>query len=138
MKRWYFGLVPLVLAATVLALGWSGGDPDRPSDRQTIGIHFSRFEPVAVTVRAGEPVTFELRNEDPIEHEWIVGTADVHDRHRSGSEPYHDEVPTEVTVPAFETRTTVITFDEPGEYAFICHLPGHEAYGMRGVVRVVE
>ena len=28
--------------------------------------------------------------------------------------------------------------DQPGEYAFICHLPGHEAYGMRGVVRVVE
>jgi uncharacterized cupredoxin-like copper-binding protein len=47
-------------------------------------------------------------------------------------------VPAEVTVPAFETRTTVITFDKPGEYAFICHLPGHEAYGMRGVVRVVE
>ncbi len=30
----------------------------------------------------------------------------------------------------------VVTFDQPGEYAFICHLPGHEAYGMIGVVEV--
>jgi len=62
----------------------------------------------------------------------------VHKRHRLGTEPYHDEVPTEVTIPAFQTRKTVVTFDEPGEYAFVCHLPGHEAYGMRGVVQVVE
>ena len=84
------------------------------------------------------PVTFELRNDDPIAHEWIVGDEDVHKRHRLGTEPYHDAVPTEVTIPAFETRTTVVTFDKPGEYAFVCHLPGHEAYGMRGTVRVVE
>lgn len=58
--------------------------------------------------------------------------------HRLGTEPYHNEVPTEVTLRPFETKTTVVTFDEPGEYAFICHLPGHEAYGMRGIVRVVE
>jgi len=138
MTRWSFGLVPLVLMATGLVLGWSGGNPDRPSDRHTIEIHFSRFEPGLVTVRAGQPVSFELQNGDPIEHEWIVGDELTHRGHRLGTEPYHDEVPTEVTVPAFETRTTVITFDEPGEYAFICHLPGHEAYGMRGVVRVVE
>jgi uncharacterized cupredoxin-like copper-binding protein len=31
-----------------------------------------------------------------------------------------------------------VTFAEPGEYKMICHLPGHEAYGMVGVLRVVE
>jgi uncharacterized cupredoxin-like copper-binding protein len=137
MKRWYLGLVPLVIVAAGLVLGWSG-DPDRPGDRQTIGIRFSKFEPPTVTVQAGTPISFELRNEDPIEHEWIVGDELVHRVHRLGTEPYHDEIPTEVTLPAFETRTTVVTFDKPGEYLFICHLPGHEAYGMRGVVRVVE
>jgi len=138
MRRWYYGLIPLVLLATGLVLvGWSGS-PDRPGDHHTITIHFSRFEPAEVTVRAGQPVTFELRNEDPIEHEWLVGDELVHWAHRLGTEPYHDEIPTEVTIPAFETKTTVVSFDKPGEYAFICHLPGHEAYGMRGVVTVVE
>lgn len=136
MSRWYFGLVPLAVV-TGLILGWSAS-PGHPGDHQTIPIHFSHFEQEVVTVRAGEPITFELRNQDPIEHEWIVGDAATHERHRNGTEPYHDEVPTEVTIPAFETKTTVVTFDQPGEYLFICHLPGHEAYGMRGVVRVVK
>jgi plastocyanin len=140
MRRWRYGL--LVLLAGILgglALGWSG-QSDRPealSDHHTIGIHFSRFENETVSVPLGVPVTFELVNRDPIAHEWIVGDADVHRRHRLGTEPYHDAVPTEVTIPAFESRTTVVTFERPGEYAYVCHLPGHEAYGMRGVVRVV-
>jgi uncharacterized cupredoxin-like copper-binding protein len=137
MRRWYLGPLPFAIVAAALVLGWSGS-PHHPSDQQTISIHFSSFEPNEVTVRAGEPITFELRNEDPIEHEWIVGDEQVHQAHRLGTEPYHDEIPTEVTIPAFETKTTVVTFDKPGEYAFICHLLGHEAYGMRGVVRVVE
>ena len=62
----------------------------------------------------------------------------MHRAHRLGTEAYHDEVPTEVTVPPFQTRFTSVTFEESGEYAFVCHLPGHEAYGMRGVVKVVE
>ena len=91
-----------------------------------------------ITARAGEPVTITLRNDDPIEHEWIVGTADVHARHRTGTEPYHDSMPTEVTIPALSSRTTTVTFDKPGEYAYICHLPGHEAYGMVGTIHVLS
>jgi uncharacterized cupredoxin-like copper-binding protein len=89
-----------------------------------------------LTVRAGEPITFKLKNDDPIEHEWIVGDAGVHQRHRDGTEPYHDTVPTEVTLPALSTKTTTVTFETPGEYQYVCHLPGHEAYGMGGVLRV--
>ena len=136
MRRWRLALLPLA----GLALGWSGQSnrPETPDDHHMLAIHFSHFQTETVTVAAGVPVTFELRNEDPIAHEWIVGDEEVHTRHRLGTEPYHDAIPTEVTIPAFETRTTVVTFDKPGEYAFVCHLPGHEAYGMRGVVRVVE
>jgi uncharacterized cupredoxin-like copper-binding protein len=31
---------------------------------------------------------------------------------------------------------TTLTFDEPGDVVFICHFPGHEAYGMAGVLHV--
>ena len=31
---------------------------------------------------------------------------------------------------------TTITFDEPGTLQYICHLPGHEAYGMVGTLTV--
>ncbi|HLF76165.1 MAG TPA: cupredoxin domain-containing protein [Dehalococcoidia bacterium] len=125
------------LLATAMVLVFSGSSSEASGER-TISFHHSRFVPGVVTVRAGEPVTFTLNNQDPIEHEWIVGTEDVHRRHRLGTEPYHDEIPTEVTVSALSTRLTTVTFERAGEYSFVCHLPGHEAYGMRGTLRVVS
>jgi uncharacterized cupredoxin-like copper-binding protein len=121
-------------AAVAALLGGCGGGPSADA---TIVMSYSLFEPSVVTVRAGVPVAFTLRNDDPIEHEWIVGPPEVHAGHRTGTEPYHGTIPTEVTVPPLSTRHTVVQFDEPGEYAFICHLPGHEDYGMTGVLRVV-
>jgi len=81
-------------------------------------------------------VTIVLRNEDPIDHEWIVGDEAVHDRHRDGSEPVHAGRPAEVTVPAGEVRRTTVVFDRPGTFRFVCHLPGHESYGMTGTIVV--
>jgi plastocyanin len=123
-----------VVALVVLATGFG----EASSNDKTIGIRYSRFLPEAMEVGVGEPVTFTLVNDDPIGHEWMIGDAAFHERHRTGTEPFHDTVPTEVTIPALETRVTTVTFAEPGEYLYICHLPGHEAYGMTGVLKVVE
>ena len=125
----------LSVVAVVVALVASGCG-DRVSPSLTIGIHHSRFGPEDISVPAGEPVAITLRNDDPIAHEWIVGTSDVHDRHRTGTEPEHDTIPTEVTLRPYSWTVTTVTFEAPGDYEYICHLPGHEAYGMRGTVHV--
>ena len=123
--------------ALLLAAMVGGCAPAPPaSDQVTISFRLSRFEPSAVRVPAGVPVVITLRNDDPIGHEWIVGTSDIHEVHRTGTDPVHDTRPTEVTVPAYASRTTTLTFDQAGTYEFICHLPGHEAYGMKGVLSV--
>jgi uncharacterized cupredoxin-like copper-binding protein len=129
-------LLPLAAGLVVLVTTACGGGAGASAEA-TIVIHYSHFVPASITVPVGAPVTFTLRNEDPIEHEWIVGSPDVHERHRTGTEPFHDQIPTEVTVPALESRTTTVTFELPGEYLYICHLPGHEAYGMVGRVHAV-
>ena len=87
----------LVAAAAAAALAASGCGGRTP-DELAIAVRYSRFTPELVTARAGVPVTITLENGDPIEHEWIVGTPAVHDRHRTGAEPHHDSVPTEVTI----------------------------------------
>lgn len=102
----------------------------------TITIHYSAFEPTELTVPRGVPVTFVLVNEDPIDHEWLIGDAAFHEKHRTGTHATHGAVPTEVTIPALETVSTTITFDQPGTLAYICHLPAHEAYGMVGQLTV--
>ena len=101
-----------------------------------ITIHFSHYDPAAVTVPVGRPVTFVITNTDPIDHEWIVGDAALHERHRTGTEPFHNARPTEITIPARTERRTTVTFEAPGALLYICHLPGHEAYGMVGTVTI--
>jgi uncharacterized cupredoxin-like copper-binding protein len=129
--------VKVVVLVAMLLLATSCAAPAPVTDQATLQFRYSRFVPEALTVKASVPVTITLQNDDPIEHEWIVGSAATHAAHRVGTEPVHEELPTEVTVRALSTRTTQVTFDEPGEYAFICHLPGHEAYGMTGTLRVL-
>jgi uncharacterized cupredoxin-like copper-binding protein len=99
-----------------------------------ITIHWSHFDPASVRVPVGVPVTFVITNTDPIDHEWIVGDAATHERHRTGTEPVHDARPTEISIPAGTERRTTVTFAASGSEQFICHLPGHEAYGMIGTV----
>ena len=129
-------LVVLAVAATVVVLTTGCGGKGEAAGHTVISIHFSHFQQEVVTAKAGQPISLLIRNDDPIEHEWIVGTEEVHERHRTGTDPVHDQIPTEVTVPALSQRPTVVRFVAPGDYAFICHLPGHEAYGMKGILRV--
>ncbi|HYT25339.1 MAG TPA: cupredoxin domain-containing protein [Actinomycetota bacterium] len=103
----------------------------------TITVHHSHFQPAEVAVEAGSTVRFVLRNTDPIDHEFILGDEAVQELHEKGTGAHHD-APGQVSVPAGTERTTTVTLNWTGagrlEYA--CHLPGHYAYGMRGVVVV--
>ena len=126
-------IAAVALLAALLLSGCASAAAAEPPREVTITFRYSRFTPTVITVPAGVPVTFTLRNDDPIGHEWIVGAPDVHAAHRLGTEPYHQGRATEVTVPPFATRSTTITL-QPGSFAFICHLPGHETYGMKGTL----
>ena len=130
------GGIALSLGLAGIAAAWSQAAAELPTTVE-IPIRYSHYERKELKVRAGAAVTFVLENKDPIDHEWIVGDTAVHERHRTGTEPVHGSRPTEVTIPAGATRTTTVTFGTPGTYLYICHLPGHEAYGMVGTV-VVE
>jgi uncharacterized cupredoxin-like copper-binding protein len=98
-----------------------------------IRIHYSHFDPNAIEVPAGVPVTVTIVNDDPIDHEWLIGDSNFHDRHRTGTEPVHGDRPDEVSLPPMSVKRTTITF-AAGTYTYICHFPGHEAYGMVGVL----
>ena len=134
VARW----LPFIPAAAAVLLAGGCGGSAGANGGATIPIHYSHYTNELVTARVGQPITITIRNDDPIEHEWIVGTEAVHERHRTGTEPYHGTIPTEVTIPALSTRVTTVTFREPGDYQYICHLPGHEQYGMVGTVHVTE
>ncbi len=126
----------LLLTAGALVLQ-SGRAPAATQRTVAMTIHHSRFQPGTVRVEPGTTVRFVLRNTDPIDHEFIVGDEAVHQRHRVGRDRHHHgQVPGEISVPSGTEASTTFRFDRPGRFAYICHLPGHEAYGMVGTVEV--
>lgn len=131
MNRFLIWLIAIVPALASCGTGTMVGPL-----RVEIDIHYSHYVQTAITVPAGRAVTFVIRNEDPIDHEWIVGDAALHERHRTGTEAHHDSRPTEVSIDAQTTRETTVTFTSAGTFLFICHLPGHEAFGMVGALTV--
>jgi uncharacterized cupredoxin-like copper-binding protein len=102
-----------------------------------VDIELSRFEPSTIQVAPGETVRFVVHNADPIDHEFLVGDDAVQLVHELGTEAHHPPKAGEMSVPAGATRETTYTFPStPGELIFGCHLPGHYAYGMRGLVLI--
>src|SRR5262245_40650317 len=100
------GLVALAGVATMAAAAAATPEPIVIP----ITIHFSHYNPSMIRVPVGVPVTFVIDNTDPIDHEWIVGDAGVQERHRTGTEPYHNARPTEVSIDAGTTKRTTVTF----------------------------
>ena len=142
LRRLGVGLVvALAVAGTGFAVDAAGSDPD-PLGPGTvtvdIGIQHSEFSVGHLEVEPGTLVQFEVRNDDPIDHELIVGDEDVHARHSNGTERRHPPVPGEVSVEPSATGSTFYVFDEAGTTVFACHLPGHVEYGMTGEIEVVE
>ena len=131
------GGVALSLALAGAAAAWVGTTALGPVTAE-IDIHYSHYGLNRLTVPAGAAVTIVLRNDDPIDHEWIVGDAALHERHRTGTEPVHNARPTEISIDALHERRTTVTFASAGTLTYICHLPGHEAFGMVGTLTVAS
>ena len=124
------GFAAGLLAATLASCASAAADAPGSSIVH-VRIHYSHFDPEALSFQAGETVTVVVENTDPIDHEFLLGDDAVQLAHERGTEAFHPPRPGEMTVPAGTTATTTYTFVEPGELILGCHLPGHYAYGMR-------
>ncbi|HEX2038757.1 MAG TPA: cupredoxin domain-containing protein [Acidimicrobiales bacterium] len=124
----------LKAAPAALALALLGCGSADATQTVVLTARHSRFDPAVVPVRAGTTVRIVVRNLDPIDHELIVGDDEVQRRHETGTEPHHGDRPGEVSVPAGTTAATTFRMPASGDVPFGCHLPGHWAYGMQGVL----
>jgi uncharacterized cupredoxin-like copper-binding protein len=135
-RRFRAALIGLaIIAVAIPAYRIASAEPGERTVHITI--HFSRFTPESVVAAPGETIRFVVENTDPIDHEFLVGDRVVQRIHEKGTEPSHPPKPGEMSVPARTIQVTTYTFpSEPGQTLFGCHLPGHYAYGMRGVITI--
>ena len=99
-----------------------------------------QFKPALIRVTSGETVTFEIKNEGAINHEFVLGDSAFQQQHEAEMAGMDGSMPTDepnaVTVQPGFTKTVVWNFTSPGKVAFGCHEPGHFEEGMKGVVEV--
>ena len=94
------------------------GGGDAVAADVTIVSHDIYFEPNAVTIASGAPVTISLPNEGMAPHNFAIDALDI-----------------SVDLAPGETKSVEINA-EPGEYEFYCNVPGHREAGMVGVLTV--
>ncbi len=120
---------------------FSFGAPADPADAtRTIDVVLTEFafDPSTIKVSDGEVVTFRLRNEGTVEHDFTIGdqeTQDEHDAEMAEATPGEEHMadPNAVTVEPGETAELTWRFENvEGEIQFGCHVPGHYAAGMVG------
>ena len=132
--------LPIVGLLAVLAAGQAcTATSHAATDVIKVEIHHSHFIPSSLDVGSNQTVHFVVHNTDPIDHEVIVGDQATQDRHEHGTEDHHDgSVPGEISVAAGAVVETTYHFGPPSndQIFYGCHLPGHWAYGMHGVIRV--
>jgi uncharacterized cupredoxin-like copper-binding protein len=138
-------VIALLAAIAVTLAGYAINSTTRADAATALGpglvtvhvdIHDSAFSISTLHVQPGTLVRFLIRNDDPIDHEFILGDAAVHAAHERGKALVHPPVPGEVSLLPGQLGETFYKFDQPARYLFACHFPGHLAYGMKGWVIV--
>ncbi len=99
-----------------------------------------RFAPDSITVKAGEEVTFLVKNEGVIVHEFFVGTDEEQVDHAAemaagGMSHGHDNA---LSLKAGERGSLTMTFAQAGSLLIGCHEPGHYDAGMKATLTVVD
>ena len=132
----FVGLLAVGLLAGILAIsGCSGGaapavDPatavaattaadGTQVSTVTVGDKMS-FDPAAISVHAGQPVTLTLHNTGGMPHDFSLSEG--------------VSQPVKITANGGQDTSDTFTLNKPGKYAFDCSMPGHAMGGMRGVI----
>jgi uncharacterized cupredoxin-like copper-binding protein len=145
MRRHARFVVAIAAGALVATTGYAveaSGSPREVSGPGVVTVQVridhSRFDIGSLRVEEGTLVEFVVQNDDPIDHELVVGEGEVHRRHADGTERRHPPVPGEVSIAPGDRAKTFYEFTEVGSIVYACHLPGHVAYGMQGTIEVVQ
>ncbi len=116
-------------------------DPALKADR-TIEVDMAdsmRFTPSTIEVSAGETIKFLVTNSGQLQHEFVLGTADLLKEHAEMMLKFpnmeHEE-PYMAHVDPGKTMEILWQFSESGSFEFGCLLPGHFDAGMKGSVVV--
>src|SRR5687767_14097403 len=133
----------LVLAVLLTACAGAGTSQTAATEIMVVATDFA-YNPVSVTVPAGQPVRLTRNNTGAVEHDFVVDRIKVIDvqasetgpaaHHQMGDEPEYD---LHFFARAGDTAVLNFTALEPGTYEIFCSIEGHKEAGMIGELIVL-
>jgi len=119
MRRSFFNFVMVLALPAIGTLSAAGVALAKPAEVRIVSTEF-QYTPVQLRVAAGRAITLVLDNSGAeTEHNLFLPALGFRLQAKAG------EIARENTV-----------FEKPGEYEFICDLPGHRDSGMMGTLIV--
>lgn len=101
------------------------------------------FNPATITVAEGETITFAVTNSGALAHDFTLGDAALQVEHEAEMASMSADMmmemadePNAFSLPPGASKELTWRFDAAATIIFGCHVPGHYAAGMRGVVEV--
>jgi len=102
------------------------------------------YQPAAIEIPAGVPVTLRFTNTGKLAHEAMVGDAHMQEEFASagnhddeGGGDHHGNLMA-VTVDPGQSADLEVLIDEPGTWYFACHLLGHYERGQVATINVMS
>jgi len=133
MKK--FLIVWVIITSLVLAS--CGGNSSKPSTKIDVSMTDFQFQPNAFAVPAGQEITLNAKNDGGVVHSFVI----MNKGQSAGTEFTAEDQPNvywQVEIqPGGSIDTTFTAPPDPGEYEFVCHVPGHIQAGMVGKLNVV-
>jgi uncharacterized cupredoxin-like copper-binding protein len=132
-----------IIALLLASCGGSGeAEPAGPKEfTVTVKDEFN-FEPNTLTAKAGEEVNITLDNTGTIPHSFAILNPGVtpEEASEASEDEQHDMLVLEMHElgPGENGSETFTVPSEPGEYTFICAVPGHAQAGMVGTLTVTN
>ncbi len=126
-----------VVATSLLLASCGGGNSSKPSTKIDVTMTDCQFQPNTFTVPAGQQITLSAKNNGGVVHSFVI----MKKGQSAGTEFTDADQPNvywQVEIqPGGSTDTTFTAPQDPGEYEFVCHVPGHIQAGMVGKLTVV-
>jgi uncharacterized cupredoxin-like copper-binding protein len=136
---WIAGVIGFALLAAACGNDVGSGTEAEPRTIEVSALDELAFDPETIEVGAGETVRFVVTNDGELEHEFVVGDADMQEMAEQemaeGMGDHMDAMASLMLEPG-ETADTVVTFEEAGELLYACHVEGHYDGGMVGTITI--
>lgn len=127
-------IILIVMLGLALMLTACGGS----SKNLKVAMTDFKYEPMESTILAGEEITFSIKNEGVVLHEYVIMNLGQTAGDKFGDED-ESNIFWEVEIEPGQSKTVTFTAPaEAGAYEIVCGTQGHLEAGMKGTLTVVN